>query len=114
MLPMKMVEPIQAESVGSPLRILHLEDEPDFCQLVKDLLANDGLVSEVLLVEDLPELTSALEKNRFDIILADYSLPSCTGIQALDEAARRCPQTPFVLVSGTIGEEAAADLKKYL
>jgi two-component system, cell cycle sensor histidine kinase and response regulator CckA len=89
------------------LRILHLEDEPDFCELVKALLAKDGLAADIVLVSGLEEFTAALDKGRFDIILADYRLPTCTGIDALREARQRCPATPFVLVSGTIGEPAA-------
>jgi DNA-binding NtrC family response regulator len=108
-----MAEPPDARSIGTPLRILHLEDDPDFCQLLRDLLAKDGLASDLLVVGDLGALTAALEKTRFDIILADYSLPSCTGIQALEEAARRCPRTPFVIVSGTIGEEVAIEALKH-
>ncbi len=91
------------------MRILHLEDDPDFCELVKVLLARDGIASELVVVSDLDELNAALEKTRFDIILADYQLPSCSGMQALEEAARRCPGTPFVVVSGAIGEEAAIE-----
>src|SRR5258707_439849 len=104
-----MSEPANASSGGMPLRVLHLEDEPDFCRLVKELLARNGLECGFLVVEDLAEFNAALEKFRFDIIIADYNLPTCTGIQALEEAARRCPQTPFVLVSGVIGEQAAIE-----
>jgi PAS domain S-box-containing protein len=94
------------------LRILHLEDEPDFCALVKALLVQDGLAADIVLVKDLEEFTAALDKGGFDIILADYRLPSCTGIQALREARQKCPGTPFVLVSGTIGEQAAIEAMK--
>ena len=95
--------------MGPPLRILHLEDEPDFCRLVQDILAREGLAPAVMVVSDLDALRDALEAGRFDIILSDYRLPTCTGIQALEEAARVCPETPFVLISGMIGEEAAID-----
>jgi DNA-binding NtrC family response regulator len=94
------------------LRILHLEDEPDFCGLVKALLEKDGLAADIVLTEDLKGFIAALEKGGFDIILADYRLPTCTGIDALREARQRCPGTPFVLVSGTIGEQAAIESMK--
>ena len=95
-----------------PLRILHLEDEPDYCELVKALLEKDGLAADVVLVQDLKDFIAAVDKGRFDIILADYRLPNCTGLDALREARRRCPSTPFVLVSGTIGEQAAIEAMK--
>ena len=94
------------------LRILHLEDEPDFCKLAKALLEKDGLAADVVVVQDLEAFIAALDKGRFDIILADYRLPSCTGIDALREARRRCPGTPFVLVSGMVGEQAAIEAMK--
>ncbi len=94
------------------LRILHLEDEPDFCELVKALLVKDGLTADIVLVKDLEEFAAALDKDGFDIILSDYRLPSCTGIEALGEARQRCPGTPFVLLSGTIGEQAAIEAMK--
>jgi PAS domain S-box-containing protein len=94
------------------LRILHLEDEPDFCELAKTLLAKDGLAADIVLVGDLQEFVAALDKGGFDLILADYRLPTCTGIEALREARQRCPGTPFVLVSGTIGEAAAIEAMK--
>src|ERR1041384_255812 len=106
-----------ARDYGTPavdgyLRILHLEDEPDFCELVKDLLRKDGLLVDVVRVDNLGDLVATLENSQFDIILGDYHLPTCTGIQALAEAHQRCPDTPFVLVSGVIGEQAAIEALK--
>src|SRR5260370_13991515 len=63
----------------------------------------------MMIVAELAEFKAAWDASRFDIILADYNLPTCTGIQALEEASQRCPQTPFVLVSGFMGEEAAIE-----
>ena len=94
------------------LRILHLEDEPDFSELVRALLEKDGLDADVILVGDMEAFTAALQNGGFDIILADFRLPTCTGIEALREARRACPATPFVLVSGTIGEQAAIEAMK--
>ena len=47
-----------------------------------------------------------------NLVLADYSLPTYDGLSALDTAQKRCPMTPFVLVSGTIGEEKATEALK--
>jgi DNA-binding response OmpR family regulator len=44
-----------------PLRILHLEDEPDFCELVKAVLAKDGVAADILLVGDLQGFGAALD-----------------------------------------------------
>ena len=91
------------------LRILHLEDDPDFSGLVRDLLSVQGIEVELFLVENEADFDAALARGNFDIILADYSLPTYTGIQALELAQAKSPQTPFLLVSGTIGEQAAIE-----
>ena len=93
-----------------PLRILHLEDDPDFISLVAAMLEKEALTVEVTAVGDFENFTRALEREEnFDIILADYLLPSCNGIQALDSARKRSPHTPFLLISGTMGEQAAIE-----
>jgi two-component system cell cycle sensor histidine kinase/response regulator CckA len=91
------------------LRILHLEDEPDFSNLVQSLLASEGLEADLVLVSARPEFEAALAQDDFDIILADYMLPAYDGLQALKFARQTCPQTPVLLVSGTIGEQAAIE-----
>src|ERR1041385_1971329 len=90
-----------------PLRILHLEDDPDFSALVSAMLEKEGLKAEVVAVSDFKPLIAALESKSFDIIIADYLLPSCNGIQALQTAREKCPDVPFLLLSGTIAEQAA-------
>ena len=52
---------------------------------------------------------SALQKRRPDLILSDFSLPHFDGIRALDLAVTYAPETPFIYVSGTIGEERAIE-----
>jgi PAS domain S-box-containing protein len=98
--------------MSRPLRILHLEDEPDFAALVTTLLAEDKVEADVLRVGDKKAYVEALGSEKFDIILSDYHLPSFTGLEALAMARKRCPETPFILISGTIGETAAIDSLK--
>ena len=93
--------------MNGPLRILHLEDEPDYCDLVQSLLAQAGYQVESVRAQDRPGFEAALAPEKFDVILADYMLPAYNGLEALRVARDRCPETPFLLVSGTIGEEAA-------
>jgi PAS domain S-box-containing protein len=89
------------------LRILHLEDEPDFSDLVRTLLEKEGFKVKLQRVENLADFEAALRAEEFDAILADYMLPTCNGLDALQSALATCPDTPFLLVSGTIGEQAA-------
>jgi len=92
-----------------PLRILHLEDDPDFVSLVADMLNEEGLPSEMTSTQDFPSFLAALRDKKFDVILADYSLPTCNGLQALHAVREKDSSTPFVLISGTIGEHAAIE-----
>ncbi len=55
------------------------------------------------------EFVSALHEKRPDLILSDFSLPQFSGLRALDVAIAHAPETPFIYVSGTIGEERAID-----
>jgi len=91
------------------LRILHLEDDPDYSRFVQDLLVRGGVAADVTLVTSRADFDAALARERFDLILADYSLPEWTGMQALSIVKEKVPQTPFLLVSGTIGEQLAIE-----
>ncbi|HOS74644.1 MAG TPA: PAS domain S-box protein, partial [Verrucomicrobiota bacterium] len=95
-----------------PLRLLHLEDDPDYSDLVRIMLTKEGYEVEVVLAEGRAAFEKALAPERFDLILADYLLPSYNGLAALRAAQKKCPETPFLLVSGTIGEYAAIESLK--
>jgi two-component system cell cycle sensor histidine kinase/response regulator CckA len=91
------------------LRILHLEDDPVFPALVSTILEKEGIRAQISSVADYPEFIAALEKNSYDIVIADYLLPSCNGLQALQVTRQKCPDTPFVLISGTIGDQVGIE-----
>lgn len=95
------------QSAPLPLRILHLEDNPDDSLLVRHQLAEDGLLAEVQLVGDRAGYLRALETERWDLVLADYKLPDINGLEALKLAREKWGELPFILMSGTIGEPAA-------
>src|SRR5579863_7498919 len=94
------------------LRVLHLEDNRDYSALVSSKLAAEGIAAELVCVDRRKDFESALEQGGFDLIIADYSLPDFNGIQALKIAQQKLPDTPILLVSGTIGEEAAIESLK--
>jgi PAS domain S-box-containing protein len=96
----------------SPLRILHLEDDPRDSDLVQEILAADGISCVVNRVENEEDFIASLKRGGFDLILADYTLPSFDGISALKIARRDLPQVPFIFVSGTLGEEVAIEALK--
>ncbi|HEY4050179.1 MAG TPA: sigma 54-interacting transcriptional regulator, partial [Acidobacteriaceae bacterium] len=98
--------------VKSPLRILHLEDDPKDAELVQALLEVEGVVCHVTRVETRVDFQASLEQDGFDLILADYTLPSFDGISALKIAVEKRPELPFIFVSGTLGEEVAIEALK--
>src|ERR1700680_3787815 len=96
----------------SPLRILSLEDDPKDAELVEEKLAIDGISSYVTRVETEADFIASLERGCFDLILADYTLPSFDGLSALEITRQRWPPVPFIFVSGTLGEEVAIEALK--
>lgn len=96
----------------SPLRVLHLEDNSTDAELVRATLEAEAIQSELTRVEAEPEFVAALKPGDFDIILADYTLPSFDGLSALKLAQERLPDVPFIFVSGTLGEDVAIEALK--
>lgn len=94
------------------LRILYLEDSPNDAELACEMLTAEGIGCDVTLVGNRENFLSSLESCGFDLILGDYTLPSFDGMSALELARAKCPETPFIFVSGTIGEERAIEALK--
>ena len=93
----------------SPLRILLLEDDPRDAELVQARLETEGMLCHVICVETQTDFCAALEQGGFDLILADYTLPSFDGLSALKITLKKYPAIPFIFVSGTLGEEVAIE-----
>ena len=91
------------------LRILHLEDDPNDMELVRSTLKKGGIDCDVEVVSDRPSFVAAFERGNTDLILSDFSLPSFDGLSALKIVRARAADLPFIIVSGTLGEEAAIE-----
>ncbi len=91
------------------IRILHLEDDPADAELVQATLARADLACRVTRALTQGEFETGLHDGGTDIILADYRLPTYDGMSALRLAHERCPEIPFIFVSGVMGEEAAIE-----
>lgn len=92
-----------------PVRVLFVEDNPDDVELELMALRHAGLVVEHHTVETRTELAAALTQHHWDLILSDYWMPELSGIEALRVAKEIAPAIPFILVSGTVGEDVAVD-----
>jgi PAS domain S-box-containing protein len=91
------------------MRIIHLEDDPHDAGWVHALIAKRWPESQLERVDARADFENALGKGAPDLILSDYSLPGFDGLSALTIARKRYPSTPFVFLSGTIGEEVAVE-----
>ncbi len=89
------------------IRILHLEDEESITKVSQRLLQSAGWDVFMKQVQTQEAFEQELSKNNFDLILADYRLPEFDGLTALQIAHQKYPNIPFILFSGSIGEEKA-------
>ena len=96
----------------SAVRILHLEDNDNDAELIQRTLSKAGMALEMTRAINADSYFNALQRGAFDLILSDYSMPGFNGASALALAKKECPDTPFVFVSGTVGEEAAIESLK--
>lgn len=94
------------------LLILNLEDSILDSELIEARLKEEGLDSCLVRVENRGDFISSLERPEFDIILADYSLPSFDGLAALKIALEKRPDLPFIFISGAVGEDFAIETLK--
>ncbi|MFH1025899.1 MAG: PAS domain S-box protein [Nitrospirota bacterium] len=96
----------------SILRILHLEDNPNDVELIRETIISQGIDVEMVVADTRSDFVSALEKGNYDLILADYTLPSFDGLSALDIVREKFSHLPFIFVTGTMGEEKAVETLK--
>lgn len=89
------------------MKILHLDDDPLDHELVKVLLQTECPECEIVTAANRAEFLALLAPEKFDVILADYTLPGFDGLEALALAQEHIPDTPFVFFSGSIGEDQA-------
>src|SRR5712691_6052085 len=91
------------------LRILHLEDSPQDSAFVRRQLQRAGISINFRCVDTREAFVEQLEKFQPDLIISDYQLPSFDGLEALALLRDRSPELPFILASGYIGEDRAAE-----
>ncbi|SCK08405.1 PAS domain S-box-containing protein [Variovorax sp. HW608] len=109
----------QSETTGrkvpyldSPLRVLHLEDDPRDAEMIQSALEAGGLVFDVHRVETQRDFCAALTKGGLDLILADFPLHPFDGMTALEIAREHCPDVPFIFVASVLVEEVAIEAVK--
>jgi len=92
-----------------PLRVLIVEDSENDTLLVVRELKRGGYKPVFERVDSLEAMTSALEREERDIIIADYTMPRFSGTEALNLYNKKKLDIPFILVSGTIGDDVGVE-----
>lgn len=98
--------------MGKKLKILNLEDNQNDSDLIKEMLEDGSIECEITRVETEKDFLTACDSGDFDIVLADFNLPTYDGLSALEIAREKCPDLPFIFVSGKMGEETAIESLK--
>lgn len=94
------------EQAARVLRVLHVEDSELDHQLIFAQLTRAGLKVEMQRLDALPAVLAALD-SPWDAIISDFNLPGYSGLEVLDALKARQLATPFILISGEIGEDIA-------
>jgi two-component system sensor kinase len=103
---------IEHKSFNQKLKILMVEDMESDAELVERELRTSGFIYTLTRVDNKPGFLSELYNNTPDIILADYSLPQFSGLEALMLLKKFNTDIPFILVTGTQSEEVAVECMK--
>jgi hypothetical protein len=106
------LETRETDEQTKALRVLIVEDTQHDVELILLELRMAGLRIAHRLVDNEKSFLAALAEEEFDVVLSDYRLPSWTGLDALKILKSNGKETPFLLITGTLGEEAAVECIK--
>ncbi len=95
-----------------PIRILFIEDSQDDVVLILHHLRKGGFEPDWQRVDTAEAIRAAISEKHWDLILCDFKMPSLDGKQALAIVKAHQIDTPFMVISGYLIEEAAVDLLK--
>lgn len=94
------------------LRVLVVEDNPADIELIFRALRTGGFDPDGDVAQTVEDFSDRVEKNSYDVVLADYSLPAWNGMETVDVLRRKGLDIPVVLVSGSLGELKAVECIK--
>ncbi len=98
--------------MGTPLRALIIEDSEDDAALLLRELRRGNYSLTYERIQTAKELSEALDGGQWDVILSDYSLPTFSAPEALKVLQRKSVDVPFIIISGTVGEDIAVAAMK--
>ncbi|WP_020472782.1 hybrid sensor histidine kinase/response regulator [Zavarzinella formosa] len=92
-----------------PLRLLFVEDSEDDVLLLTRHLRQGGYQPIFERVDTADGLRASLHRGGWEIVISDYCMPRFSGLEALNITLQVAPDVPFILISGTVGEEVAVE-----
>jgi two-component system, cell cycle sensor histidine kinase and response regulator CckA len=98
--------------MSGPLRILLVEDSEKDAQLLMRHLTRNGVEFSLTRVQTGPAMLDALATATWDLVVSDYSMPQFSASAALETLRSTGLDLPFIIVSGTVGEETAVTALK--
>lgn len=90
------------------IRVLHVDDEPDFAEMVAALLQRETDRFDVRTATSVSEGLDTLTSNEFDCVVSDHDMPEQTGVEFLAAVREEWPDLPFILFTGKGSEEVAS------
>ena len=98
--------------MGNLLRVLLVEDSENDAVLLARRLSRGGFHPRVERVDTQEAMAAALKSHAWDVVISDYSMPHFSGLEALAILKQSGLDLPFILMSGTIGENLAVEAMK--
>jgi signal transduction histidine kinase len=98
--------------MGIPLHVLLVEDSPDDADLTLRALVGGGYEPVFERVDTGEAMGAALDRGAWDVVISDYSMPRFSAPAALALLQRRGVDLPFIIISGTVGDEVAVTAMK--
>ncbi|ESS05977.1 MAG: PAS sensor histidine kinase, partial [uncultured archaeon A07HB70] len=95
--------------VGSTVRVLLVDDDPDYADMVGECLRSNDDIDEVVTETDPRRAARRLEDGSFDCVVSDYEMPGLDGLELLDLVREDHPDLPFLMLTARGDEEVAVD-----
>ncbi|GAA0510732.1 PAS domain S-box-containing protein [Halorubrum aquaticum] len=105
---MTATSPSQRTEEGT-FRVLHVDDEPGFTELVSVFLEREDDRFEIVQATSASNGLDGPSEQAFDCVISDYDMPGCNGIEFLEMVRDEHPDLPFILFTGKGTEEIASD-----
>jgi PAS domain S-box-containing protein len=110
--PMRETEKPGNMSIARALRVLIVEDQPVDAELAIAILKRAGYTLSFEIVDTPEKLADSLKHGQYDLALSDHDLRTWTGMDVLEYLRKSGQEIPFIVVTGTLGDEAAVDYIK--